>query len=1207
MNKTLAKFALRYDVIFLQETKLLAHEKMALNTILSDYEVMFSNNPLNTGANATTHTAGICTAISMKIYKKYVVRTIQLPVCLSGHCLVTHLSLPGTDFSLKLINLRLLTPEQNKLEVQEKMIEELRGAISSHPTKYTILGGDFNFVERAVDTTSDFKPEKRSQWELLLEEQKLADCASDLHTFFHKTGTDNPTAQVQRAWSARLDRFYISHSEADLAVVKPVVVSDVADIFSRGKKGFNSHVPTTLQFFTRVKKASGPRRINESTIANPKFVKYTKKIWDASFALRPDANPMERLLLLSTAMHRASKKIFFEHKHEINKVVLFQKAVALFRYLSSSVPDDRMVIQMVKGTPLHLLISRSDIDHTFITTKLQKYINLSFSIDGVPDCNEEFDHSSNVFTPEVPIVGPKPNALKELKLKLPSTRAKIEALRCGADKIPSNDPKVIGPLIQSYYGKIWSAVETGPDRQEELRLYLEDYDRHVEPDKILDISIDLVRKAILMAPSTSPGPDGVPFSAFKATIDLAGPILLDVCLFLGIKRSEELGSFNEATLFLLPKKETLEVEDTRPISVNNAGNRIIARVLFLAVVDASQKLIGDYQKMFLPGRRMTDHLRDINESYYKKVQENLDMFILFTDNAKAFDSIHHDFIIAALVKQGFPEWLVNAVTNLLTSVRVSPSLAPEFSIDIMRGVKQGCPLSPLLFILCYDVLEFKLSFLKNIKVKAAADDLAIETDTLEDAVRAFPVIDCFTTASGLGINRNKTVILSAKDHLSRWFAPSITRIQNSNWPLVKFVDSHKYLGILFGRKIQVEDVFAAPAKKAAERARSFGMALSKMDTQRRITTFNVFITPIFSFVQLFYIMPSSVYREYRGIMHRAITPFRGAAWPYSQLCAPPSFIGFKQPLRDPWVFNIVVSLRRIDFSLIFSELDLPWSLDGSMLGKSKRVNSSNWDSPVFSVHSDLQLMEFLGPNFLGWDGSSPLPVLGDSDLKRLVTQKLIIAYNAGCSASYTSNLGADHSHHLRNRLAKWGVADVDGLVAHFTKGAKKTPSFLTAHFIKLLCGASNSDGGRRRKFDPDSSAHPGKCVSNPWPCYLCNLGGVTLPGDHSLHIFTSCECVKAAWVGVLNHPLGPRDSEWGKLFDTKLSPLFIMDSPPADHDAGYNRLSLVMSFCWAIHKTIGQIRVGRCAQGADARAIALTLSLRKIWAPVKMPKKARKP
>ena len=103
-----------------------------------------------------------------------------------------------------------------------------------------------------------------------------------------------------------------------------------------------------------------------------------------------------------------------------------------------------------------------------------------------------------------------------------------------------------------------------------------------------------------MVPATPPGPDGIPFCAFKANIELAGPIVLDVCHFLGNNQDEKtIGSFNFANL-LLPRKETLEVDDTRPISVNNSGNRLVARVLFLAVVEAAQGLIGDYQKMFLP-------------------------------------------------------------------------------------------------------------------------------------------------------------------------------------------------------------------------------------------------------------------------------------------------------------------------------------------------------------------------------------------------------------------------------------------------------------------------------------------------------------------------------------------------------------------------------------------------------------------------------
>jgi hypothetical protein len=600
---------------------------------------------------------------------------------------------------------------------------------------------------------------------------------------------------------------------------------------------------------------------------------------------------------------------------------------------------------------------------------------------------------------------------------------------------------------------------------------------------------------------------------------------------------------------------------------------------------------------------MTDHLHDLNANYYDKVQANLDYFILFMDNAKAFDSIHHDFILAALSKQGFPDWFVNAVSNLLTAVVVTPSLAPGFAININRGVKQGCPLSPLLFILCYDILQFKLLPLENIKVRAAADDLAVESDNLKNVISTFPVIDDYTKASGLGINRDKTVVLSAKDHKCRRFCSSVQTIRDSSWPLVKFADSHKYLGIIFGRDVQVEDIFAAPAKKALDRARAFGYAISKMDLQRRILTFNVFITPIFSFVQLFYVMPSSVLRTYRSVMRRAIAPYAGSAWSYSQLCAPSDLLGFKQPLRDPWVHNATMLLKNFDFSNITRESDLPWDLDGSLRGRLRRA--TNWDSPVFKTHTELQLMEFMGPEYLNWDGLSPLPKLDASSIRNFVTQKLIVSYSVGNAASYTRNFGKDHMSHLRARCAKYGVGDVQSLIVHFSNLPKKTPAFLITNYIKLFCGATNFDGGRRRKFDPNGSVHPCKDDSNPFPCYLCNKGDAIHPGDNATHLFSHCDQVKSAWLDVLSHANGPCDGAWCNTSAHKVTPLFIADYPLADSKFGYNRLAVVMAFCWAICKTIDQIKMGRSADGASARAVNLTMTLKNIWAPIKGVKRKR--
>lgn len=82
--------------------------------------------------------------------------------------------------------------------------------------------------------------------------------------------------------------------------------------------------------------------------------------YDKSLARRPGMSPVEKLRQLSLAMASASDKIFKDKKHELNKVIIFQKAVALYRYLSSSCPVDKRVVSMIRGSPLLVLLSRYD-------------------------------------------------------------------------------------------------------------------------------------------------------------------------------------------------------------------------------------------------------------------------------------------------------------------------------------------------------------------------------------------------------------------------------------------------------------------------------------------------------------------------------------------------------------------------------------------------------------------------------------------------------------------------------------------------------------------------------------------------------------------------------------------------------------------------------------------------------------------------------
>ena len=130
----------------------------------------------------------------------------------------------------------------------------------------------------------------------------------------------------------------------------------------------------------------------------------------------------------------------------------------------------------------------------------------------------------------------------------------------------------------------------------------------------------------------------------------------------------------------------------------------------MPAVDA---LVEPSQRGFLAGKNSTEHIVTINKLFYEAVVKKVSRILFLLDTAKAFDSIDHDWVLHVLERTGFPLWLRNFVKGSLHSVKVSPFFGGELAdwIDILRGVKQGCPLSPLLFIIAYDPLLYHLAHL----------------------------------------------------------------------------------------------------------------------------------------------------------------------------------------------------------------------------------------------------------------------------------------------------------------------------------------------------------------------------------------------------------------------------------------------------------------------------------------------------------------
>jgi hypothetical protein len=293
--------------------------------------------------------------------------------------------------------------------------------------------------------------------------------------------------------------------------------------------------------------------------------------------------------------------------------------------------------------------------------------------------------------------------VKHLSATLPCTRSRLPSLKLDADSPPVTDDRGKSAIAYSYWSRVWA--ERPPPPPDSADAFLRSYTKHVDGPSISAPDLDAVLDSILFSNNSTPGPDGIPFAAWRAAPALSAVVLFGVLEAL-LKGTTPPSGFNHGFLFLLPKKESGLVSDTRPISVTNTDNRLLASAVARAIMPAVSTLLDPAQKGFLAHINGHSHTEDLNEFFYQGVATNTQRYVFLLDTAKAFDSIDHRWIFKVLEKAEFPVWLRHFVRCSLHDVRVAPFFGgpPSCFIPIERGVKQGCPLSPLLFIISYDPL-----------------------------------------------------------------------------------------------------------------------------------------------------------------------------------------------------------------------------------------------------------------------------------------------------------------------------------------------------------------------------------------------------------------------------------------------------------------------------------------------------------------------
>uniref|UniRef100_A0A8R7VKS3 Reverse transcriptase domain-containing protein n=1 Tax=Triticum urartu TaxID=4572 RepID=A0A8R7VKS3_TRIUA len=236
---------------------------------------------------------------------------------------------------------------------------------------------------------------------------------------------------------------------------------------------------------------------------------------------------------------------------------------------------------------------------------------------------------------------------------------------------------------------------------------------------------------------------------------------------------------NSTVLVLIPKvKNPQHLSQYRPISLCNVLYKLASKVLALRLRPLLQGLISEEQSAFVPGRLITDNVLLAYECihFLKRKKGKSGACAVKLDMAKAYDRVEWSYLRAIMSKLGFADAWINRVMSCVETVSFSVRVNGNYSqiFKPSKGIRQGDPISPYLFLLCAEGFSCMLKkygaghLSRGVRVGIHcpwishllfADDCMVFTQaTAEGANRLQEVLERYRIGSGQMVNKQKSAI-----------------------------------------------------------------------------------------------------------------------------------------------------------------------------------------------------------------------------------------------------------------------------------------------------------------------------------------------------------------------------------------------------------------------------------------------------------------
>jgi exonuclease III len=312
-----------------------------------------------------------------------------------------------------------------------------------------------------------------------------------------------------------------------------------------------------------------------------------------------------------------------------------------------------------------------------------------------------------------------------------------------------------------------------------------------------------------MNPDKASGPDGFTARFYQNCWEIIKSDLLKMVL--KSQRCSKIGGgTNSSFLALIPKeKGVVSFGRFRPISLCNTGYKLITKIIANKLKKILPTIIPENQGGFIKGRKIVDNITLVQEALHSRNQRKYKGMIIKLDLANAFDRVRHNFLFKVMENFGFSPAFINWIKSCIRFPWIAPLVNGRATklFQASRGLRQGCPLSPLLYAIQASVLSFQLDYgqqhnnllglridpgVKDINHAQFVDDTLLLGGASVQTTRKFKTeLDIYNEISG-------SEIILSKSKIYGWYTSpremlEISRVLGmegfTNW------DSFKYLGV----------------------------------------------------------------------------------------------------------------------------------------------------------------------------------------------------------------------------------------------------------------------------------------------------------------------------------------------------------------------------------------------------------------------------